>query len=94
MKNPATKFGTPTSDLHFIKFRDKNDRRYLFLDSSGAGTRLKVHALRYTTEQAEQALKALRAENPNFEFKGVDAITGKTTLQAQQEDPAKGVTTY
>lgn len=89
MKNEPSRFGTTTSELHFIKFRDKKEKRYLFLDSSGAGTRLKVHALRYTTEQVEQALKVLSAENPNFEFKGVDAITGKTTLQPQQQELAQ-----
>lgn len=85
--SPRPQFGKITTDTHHIKFREHGEKRYLFLDSSGAGSRLKIHALRYTTENAQKTLDSLAQENPTFEFIGVDAASGKRTLLPQRNQP-------
>jgi hypothetical protein len=56
---------------HFIKYRERGarpgDPRW-FLTPRGVGNRLRIHAARFTAEDAERHAARLNEENPGLEF--------------------------
>lgn len=58
----------------FIKLRVVGAKRWLFLTSAGGCTSLRVHASRFpSAEKAQALIDANKADNPEWEWKVVDA---------------------
>jgi hypothetical protein len=62
---------TTTERTHFIKVRETGGKTWKFLASGGSETRLRIHALQFSHERAQEAVAQLGADNPGFEFKVV-----------------------
>lgn len=56
---------------HYVKFREVGKKAWWFLASGGSGSRLRVHALRFTESQANEEAEGNTRINPGFEFKAV-----------------------
>jgi hypothetical protein len=53
-----------------VKWRHKEDKRFLFLTSSGGGNSLKIHAARFADRDAAQKfVEENQADNPDFIFR-------------------------
>ncbi len=63
--------GTATKD-YLIKVRKKGDRAWSFLGRNGGTNRLRIHALRFTQENAAKFVAENSPLNPDWEWK----ITG------------------
>lgn len=59
--------------MKFIKFREKGKRAFKFLTPSGGGNGLRVHAAQFADDKVDQVLRELREENPNMDFRAVNA---------------------
>lgn len=57
------------SKLIYVKARKPGEKAWWFLTGSGGMNRLRVHAAPYKPEKIEEALRILRQDNPEFEFK-------------------------
>jgi hypothetical protein len=54
---------------HFVKARKDGAKSFFFLGSGGSLTRLRVHAVPFTHEGAQNAVAVLAADNPGWEFR-------------------------
>lgn len=60
--------------IHYVKCREKGKKRFAFLTSKGALNNLTIHAARFeSAEKAEALIAANAADNPEWEFKVVQA---------------------
>lgn len=57
------------SDVWYVKARKEGDKRYWFVGSEGKLNRLRVHAIMFTHERAQDRVAVLAMDNPGFEFK-------------------------
>jgi hypothetical protein len=65
----------------FVKARKAGDKRFRFVAPEGRLTTLRLHASRWTDRTtAENALAALAAGNPEFEFRVQPAETRRASL--------------
>ncbi len=54
-----------------IKARKHGEKGWWFLKPGGAMTRVKIHASRFTSDDAQQAMATLTPNNLDYEFKKV-----------------------
>jgi hypothetical protein len=53
-----------------IKWKHKEDKKYVFMTSNGGGNSLKIHAARFeTAEAAQKVINDNAADNTDFNFK-------------------------
>lgn len=52
-----------------IKFRERDAARWMFLTPRAGGNRLRIHAARFTRENAETLIAKHAPGNPKHEFK-------------------------
>lgn len=64
-----------------IKVRKHGQRQWKFVGSNGSMTRLRIHALMFTGEQAQKFIAESRSMNPEYDFK-IQAIAVKTNRSA------------
>jgi hypothetical protein len=67
---------------HFVKARHADDKTFRFMASGGRTTRLKIHALRFTEENAIAFINENAPDNPDWEFKAAP-IHRKTRSKSQ-----------
>jgi hypothetical protein len=68
-----------------IKLREKDKKRFSFLASGGRINDLRIHAVRFTKENALSAMADLRVSNPDFLFEVRHADTGRTLARSWVE---------
>lgn len=55
-----------------IKWKHKDDKKFVFMTSNGGGNSLKIHAARFETKEAAQKIIDDNvADNPDFKFRVV-----------------------
>lgn len=52
---------------HYVQCREIGKKRWAFLSRDGV-TRLKIHALRFTEDQANKLIEENAPDNPEWEF--------------------------
>lgn len=58
--------------MKMLKARKRGEKRFAFVGYNGRLNPLRVHASRFTPEQAKAAQETLSRDNPEYEFKVVD----------------------
>jgi hypothetical protein len=54
---------------HWVKHREKGTKCWFFLTGDGGKTRLRIHAARFTEENARGLITDCLLDNPEWEFK-------------------------
>lgn len=60
--------------MAYVKIRERGKKAFWFVTPKGDGTRRKIHAARFATlAEAEAFVAKYAEENPELDFKAVDA---------------------
>lgn len=59
--------------MAYVKFKTKGAKTWKFMTPKGGGSRLRIHAARFSAERASTFVADLAEYNPDFDFKIVEA---------------------
>jgi len=64
---------------HYIKHKHESEKRWSFMSANGGTSYLRVHAARFTEENAKRLVAENAEDNQDFEFKivPIDSRKGK-----------------